>query len=310
MKTTVFDSPASLLHRVPEDNPEVPARYEAVREALQKIPDVDWRDAPQAPVEALARFHTVEHVDRVFTACAEAGPDGWVNLDYDTPVCDRSATAALAAAGGALAGVDRVVADGQGAVFSLARPPGHHAEPAKAMGFCLFNSVAVAARHALDVHALPKVAIVDIDVHHGNGSQTMAEQDERVFFASLHQAPLYPGTGNADETGIDGNVLNVPLPAGTGGEAWRAAFSQQVVPALRKAQPSLILVSAGFDAHADDPLGGFGLVEADYAWAAEELAGIAAEFAFSRLVSVLEGGYDCPALGRSAAAFVDALVQA
>lgn len=310
MKTTIIDSPASLSHRLPAGHPEHEGRYTAVREALTGLGGTNWIQAEQAPVEALARFHSVEHVDRVLTACAEAGTDGWVALDPDTLVCDRSAGAALAAAGGACQAVDGAVEAGEGGYFVLARPPGHHAEPDRAMGFCLFNSVAVAAKHALDVHGLTNVAIVDIDVHHGNGTQCLAERDERVLFCSLHQAPLYPGTGSRGETGLNGNVVNVPLPEGTGGGEWRAAFEAEVIPALRRARPALILVSAGFDAHADDPIGGFRLVEDDYAWVAEQLAGIAAEFAFSRLVSVLEGGYDCPAMGRSAAAFLRALSRA
>jgi acetoin utilization deacetylase AcuC-like enzyme len=310
MKTTVIDSPASLDHRMPEGHPEFVGRYTAVREALQGLDGVEWDQAQQATVEDLARFHDVAAVDRVFTACAEAGADGWVALDQDTLVCGASARAALSAVGGALAGVDRVVEDGNGAVFVLARPPGHHAEPDRPMGFCLFNQVAIAARHALDVHGLSSVAIIDIDVHHGNGTQCLAERDERVMFASLHQAPLYPGTGSAGETGLKGNVVNVPLPAGTDGAAWRQAFENAVRPALERFQPALILVSAGFDAHAEDPLGGMRLVDEDYAWAGEQLAGIAGEFALSRLVSVLEGGYDCPAMGRAAAAFVRALTRA
>jgi acetoin utilization deacetylase AcuC-like enzyme len=310
MKTTIIDSPASLAHRVPRGHPEHEGRYTAVREALCGVGGTGWVEAVQAPVEALARFHNVEHVDRVLTACAEAGLDSWISLDTDTPVCDRSAAAALAAAGGACQAVDDAVEAGEGAYFILARPPGHHAEPDRAMGFCLFNSVAVAAKHALDVHGLPSVAIVDIDVHHGNGTQILAERDERVLFCSLHQAPLYPGTGGRGETGLNGNVVNVPLPDGTTGAEWRAAFEAEVIPALRRRKPALVMVSAGFDAHADDPLGGMRLDEDDYAWAAEQLAGIATEFAFSRLVSVLEGGYDCPAMGRSAAAFLRALTRA
>jgi len=310
MKTTLIDSPASLAHRLPDGHPEHDGRYTAVREALAGIAGTVWAEAEQAPVEALARFHTVEHVDRVLTACAEAGVEGFVGLDPDTIVCGQSARAALSAAGGAIAGVDAVIRDGEGAVFLLARPPGHHAEPDRPMGFCLFNTIAIAAMHALEVHGLPSVAIVDIDVHHGNGSQCLAERDERVLFASLHQSPLYPGTGHRGETGLGGNVVNVPLPDGTDGAAWRTAFEAEIVPTLRKAKPALILVSAGFDAHADDPLGGLGLVDEDYAWAAERLAALASEFAHSRLVSVLEGGYDCPALGRSAAAFVRALARA
>ncbi|MHA6289270.1 histone deacetylase family protein [Maricaulis sp. CAU 1757] len=310
MKTTIFDSPASRLHRVPDNHPESVARYEAVRKRLLELAGPEWCQAEPAPVEALARFHTVEHVDRVLTMCAQAGPDRWGFLSPDTAVTERSATAALGAAGAALAAVDKVIGDGQGAAFCLARPPGHHAEPDRAMGFCLFNSIAVAACHALDVHGLANVAIIDIDVHHGNGTQCLAERDERVFFGSLHQHPLYPGSGAAGETGLNGNVVNVPLPEDTDGPAWRTAFSDLLLPRLREFQPALILVSAGFDAHRADPLGGFGLDHADFAWAVTQLAGIADEFAFSRLVSVLEGGYDCPALGQAAHDYVEALVRA
>jgi acetoin utilization deacetylase AcuC-like enzyme len=178
------------------------------------------------------------------------------------------------------------------------------------MGFCLLNSIAIAALHALEVHGLTRVAIIDIDVHHGNGSQCLAELDARVMFASLHQSPLYPGTGSAGETGLNGNVVNVPVMAGTAGAEWRESFVRDLRPALAGFRPEFIFVSAGFDAHERDPAGGLALLEADFAWAASELAALAAEFASSRLVSVLEGGYDCPALGRSAAAFVQALVEA
>lgn len=310
MKTTIFDSPASRLHVVPPGHPEHLGRYEAAREALQSLPGCDWREAPTGAMTDVARFHSAAHVDRVLTACANA-PDGqWLALDPDTLVCDRSVTAALGAVGAAVAAVDQVIMDDGGAAFVLARPPGHHAEPDRAMGFCLFNTIAIAAAHALEVHDLTSVALVDIDVHHGNGTQCLAERDARVFFASLHQAPLYPGTGGEGETGLNGNVLNCPMPDGVTGPQWRQRFEDRVLPALRRARPQLVLVSAGFDAHADDPVGGWGLRSNDYAWAAAQLAGIAREFGGSRLVSVLEGGYDCPALGRSAAAFVDALLQA
>ncbi|RKQ95161.1 histone deacetylase family protein [Maricaulis maris] len=310
MKTTIFDSPASRLHAVPPGHPEHVGRYEAVRSALLALPGCDWVEAGAAGMPDLARFHSAAHVDRVLSACAQA-PDGeWVALDPDTLVCDRSAAAALGAVGAAVAAVDTVVADDGGAGFVLARPPGHHAEPDRPMGFCLFNTIAIAAMHALEVHDLASVAIIDIDVHHGNGTQCLAERDGRVFFASLHQAPLYPGTGGEGETGLGGNVLNCPMPEGVTGSQWRARFETQVIPALKRARPDMILVSAGFDAHADDPVGGWGLRSNDYAWVARQLAGIARDFSRSRLVSVLEGGYDCPALGRSAAAFAGALSEA
>lgn len=310
MKTLIFDSRASLLHAVPAGHPEHAGRYEATRSALLDLPACDWVEAAAASMSDLARFHSAAHVDRVLTASSDAPEGSWTALDPDTLVCRQSAAAGLGAVGAAVAAVDRVVADDGGAAFVLARPPGHHAEPDRAMGFCLFNTIAIAAAHALDVHDLRSVAIVDIDVHHGNGTQCLAERDERVLFASLHQSPLYPGTGGEGETGLNGNVLNCPMPDGVTGPQWRAAFEAQVMPALRRVRPEMVLVSAGFDAHADDPVGGWGLRSNDYAWAARQLAGIARDFGGSRLVSVLEGGYDCPALGRAAAAFVGALSEA
>ena len=310
MRTLVIDNPASRMHRVPPGHPEHEGRYVAVRDALMGLPLPVWHPAKPAATISVERFHTADYVERIRTACLTAGAAEWVSLDLDTKVCRESWDAALATAGGSIDAVDRIMAGEADAAFCLARPPGHHAEPDRAMGFCLLNSIAIAALHALDVHGLTRVAIIDIDVHHGNGSQCLSEIDGRVMFASLHQSPLYPGTGGAAETGINGNVVNVPLVAGTHGAVWRDAFERQVRPALAAFRPEFIFVSAGFDAHERDPAGGFALLEADFAWAAREVAALAAEFASSRLVSVLEGGYDCPALGRSAAAFVQALVEA
>lgn len=318
MRTLVIDNPASRMHRVPPGHPEHDGRYVAARDALQCLPALGWHEAGPAGTASVERFHTADYVERIRAACLEAGGEAgteagdheWVALDLDTKVCRQSWDAALATAGAAIDAVDCIMSGQADAAFCLARPPGHHAEPDRAMGFCLLNSIAIAALHALDVHGLKRVAIVDIDVHHGNGSQCLAETDARVMFASLHQSPLYPGTGSADETGLNGNVVNVPLAAGTAGPAWREAFEHQLLPSLVAFQPEFIFVSAGFDAHARDPAGGLALLEADFAWAAGQLAALAAESASSRLVSVLEGGYDCPALGRSAAAFVQALVEA
>ncbi|WP_417468822.1 histone deacetylase family protein [Maricaulis sp.] len=310
MRTLVIDNPASRMHRVPPGHPEHEGRYVAVRDALLELTAPVWHEASRADAAAVERFHTADYVESIRAACLTAEPAQWVSLDLDTKVCRESWDAALATAGASLDAVDRIMAGEADTAFCLARPPGHHAEPERAMGFCLLNSIAIAALHALEVHDLKRVAIIDIDVHHGNGSQCLAETDARVMFASLHQSPLYPGTGSAAETGLNGNVINLPLAAGTRGEAWRQAFTQQVRPAVADFRPELIFVSAGFDAHERDPAGGLALLEDDFAWVAGELAALAAEFASSRLVSVLEGGYDCPALGRSAAAFVQALVEA
>jgi acetoin utilization deacetylase AcuC-like enzyme len=310
MRTLVIDNPASRMHRAPPGHPEHEGRYVAVRDALMGLALPVWHQAEPAATSAVERFHTADYVERIRSACLSAGDAEWVSLDLDTKVCAQSWDAALATAGASIDAVDRIMAGEGQAAFCLARPPGHHAEPDRAMGFCLLNSIAIAALHALHVHGLERVAIVDIDVHHGNGSQCLAEVDGRVMFASLHQSPLYPGTGSAGETGLNGNVVNVPLEAGTRGAVWREAFDREVRPALAAFRPQFIFVSAGFDAHERDPAGGLALLEADFAWAGGELASLAAEFASSRLVSVLEGGYDCPALGRSAAAFVQALVEA
>ncbi|WP_417490824.1 histone deacetylase family protein [Maricaulis sp.] len=310
MRTLVIDNPASRMHRVPPGHPEHEGRYVAVRDALLELTAPVWHEANRADAAAVERFHTADYVESIRAACLTAEPAQWVSLDLDTKVCRESWDAALATAGASLDAVDRIMAGEADTAFCLARPPGHHAEPDRAMGFCLLNGIAIAALHALEVHGLTRVAIVDIDVHHGNGSQCLAETDSRVMFASLHQSPLYPGTGSEAETGLNGNVINLPLAAGTRGEAWRQAFTQQVRPAVANFRPELIFVSAGFDAHERDPAGGLALLEDDFAWVAGELAALAAEFASSRLVSVLEGGYDCPALGRSAAAFVQALVEA
>lgn len=307
MSVLIVDSPASAGHNVPPDNPEHPGRYAAVREALKTLTGPQWIASRSATRAELERFHTADHVERVLVACASAQAGEWQGLDWDTHVQQSSAAAGLHAAGGALEAVDQVMAGPVRRAFCLARPPGHHAEPNRVMGFCLFNSVAIAAEHALQAHGLARAAIIDIDVHHGNGSQCLAENNENVFFASLHQAPLYPGTGREGETGLNGNVLNLTFADNASAAHWRQRFEAEVMPALARFAPDIVLVSAGFDAHEADPLGGLNLTETDYRWVAGQIRTCADKFAESRLVSVLEGGYDCPALGRAAAAFVSGL---
>ncbi len=234
---------------------------------------------------------------------------GHAALDADTILSPQSGKAALRAVGAVTLAVDAVMQGEAQNAFCAVRPPGHHAEPDQAMGFCLFNSIAVAARHTQAMHGIKRVAIVDFDVHHGNGTQAVAEQDPSLFFASSHQYPLYPGTGSADEIGA-GNVVNVPLPAGTEGAHFRRAFETRILPALEAFAPELLLVSAGFDAHRADPLAGLELEDDDFGWVTERLTETARRHSQGRLISVLEGGYDLRALAGSAAAHVSALMKA
>ncbi len=260
--------------------------------------------APFAAADDLLRVHPQAHLD----ALRRAAPDeGWTSLDADTHLSSGTLAAAWRCVGGALRGVDLVLADDATNAFVAMRPPGHHAECDVAMGFCFFGTVAAAAKYALDHHGLRRVAIIDFDVHHGNGTQDLVEDDPRILFCSTHQSPLYPGTGAADETGVAGNVVNVPLPAGTAGAAFRAAVTKLILPRVDAFAPDLILLSAGFDGHRDDPLAGMGLVAADFAWITERVCDLADAHCAGRVVSCLEGGYDLSALGASAAAHVAVL---
>jgi acetoin utilization deacetylase AcuC-like enzyme len=294
-----------LEHRPPPRHPESPARLSAVLAALEGF-DLNRREAPPASRAMLERVHPAPFLDALDGVFPAPGA-GLVAIDGDTFLSDGSQEAALRAAGAVVAAVDAVLAGDDEAAFCAVRPPGHHAEPARAMGFCVFNNVAVGALHALDHHGLKRVAVIDFDVHHGNGTQTVAEREPRLMFLSTHQAPLYPGTGRAHETGIGGNVVNVPLSEGMEGPAWRAVMEREVLPALDAFAPELILVSAGFDAHRADPLAGLNLEEADFAWAGAALKEIALRRCKGQIVSTLEGGYDLVALGRSVAAFVGAV---
>jgi acetoin utilization deacetylase AcuC-like enzyme len=294
-----------LDHQVPPGHPERPARLEAVLKALEEI-DLERRPAPPADRAALERVHDRSYLDDLDGKFPPIG-GRLVALDADTAISAGSRQAALRAAGAVVAAVDAVLGGEDATAFCAVRPPGHHAEPGQAMGFCLYNNVAIGALHALEAHGLGKVAVIDFDVHHGNGTQTIAGREPRLLFASTHEYPFYPGTGAAEDQGPADNIVNAPLPAGSGGASWRRAMESRLLPALDTFAPELILISAGFDAHRADPLANLELDESDYAWGARAILEVARARSDGRVVSTLEGGYDLAALGRSTAAFVEAL---
>ncbi|MFN7211782.1 MAG: histone deacetylase family protein [Lysobacteraceae bacterium] len=288
----VYTHPACLDHQPGAGHPECPARLEAVTGALRAaFPDLDWREAPQADRSALLRVHARELVARVLDRPVE----GLVRLDEDTAMSPGSPEAALRAAGAVVAAVDAVLGGDVPRAFCAVRPPGHHSTRDVAMGFCLFNAVAVGAAHAVEARGLARVSVVDFDVHHGNGTQDIFASEPRVQYVSSHQSPLYPDSGALEDRGI-GNLVNQPLPPRTGSQEFRARWRERLLPAIDAFRPQLVLVSAGFDAHRLDPLADLELGGEDYRWLAAELAALADRHAGGRLVSVLEGGYSLAAL--------------
>lgn len=308
MATALYSHADSLRHLTPEGHPERVERMAAVARALApaQFDALARRESPMAEEAEVLRAHPA---GRLAAIRANIPLTGFNTLDGDTFLSPGSLEAALRAVGGVGAAVDDVLTGKATNAFVACRPPGHHAERQRAMGFCLFGNVAIAAKRALDLHGLHRVAIVDFDVHHGNGTQDILWDDPRVLFISSHQWPLYPGTGRATETGAHGNVLNVPLRPGTDGAAMRAAYDTQVWPELEEFEPELILVSAGFDAHEADPLANLDWDESDFAWLTRRLCEIAQDHCGGRLVSALEGGYDLDALGASVAAHVAELME-
>jgi acetoin utilization deacetylase AcuC-like enzyme len=306
----LFTHPACLQHDTGPGHAERPERLQAVLDALaQAFPQLQAQPAPRASRGQLGRVHE----DALLRMVLDTQPMQRVALDPDTVLSPHSAEAALRAAGAGIAAVDAVIAATGAAArderraFCAVRPPGHHATAGIAMGFCLFNNIAVAAAHALDAHGLARVAVIDFDVHHGNGTQAIFAGDPRVLYLSSHQMPLYPDTGYASERGV-GNVLNAALRPGAGGDTFRAAWRETLLPALDAFRPQLLLVSAGFDAHRRDPLAQVELDATDYAWLTAELVALADRHAQGRLVSMLEGGYDLVALAESSVAHVGALM--
>jgi acetoin utilization deacetylase AcuC-like enzyme len=308
MSTLLITHPACLDHLTPLGHPERPDRLRAIERALEaeKFQSLARTLAPAAPLEIIALCHPMDYITQIRDATPK---QGMVRLDADTSMSPGSFEAALRAVGGAIHAVDEVVTKKAANAFVAARPPGHHAETARPMGFCLFDNAAIAARYAQDHHGIGRAAIVDFDVHHGNGSQEIFWADETVMYCSTHQMPLFPGTGAIDETGEYDTVVNAPLRPGDGGEAFRAAFEGRILPRLRNFGPELIVISAGFDAHMRDPLANLNLVEADFSWATQQIMEVADRHAGGRVVSLLEGGYDLEALANSAAAHVTALMH-
>ncbi len=302
----LYTHDACLTHDPGPGHAEAPARLTAVLQALahDRFALLDRVEAPRASREQLLRVHHAAHVERVLGSVPAQGRH---QLDPDTWLSPGSDEAGLRAAGAVCAAVDDVLGGTANRAFCAVRPPGHHATPEQAMGFCLFNNVAVAAAHALQVHKLKRVAIADFDVHHGNGTQAIFERDPRVLFVSSHQSPLYPETGREDEHGV-GNIVNGTLPAGAGSQAFRELWDGVLLPRLHAFKPQLVLVSAGFDAHRSDPLADLRLDTEDYVWITTRLLALADAHAGGRLVSTLEGGYDLTALAACAAAHVGALI--
>ena len=303
--TILITHPDCYDHVTPPGHPEQVARLDAVLGSLASL-ELETVKAPLAADDDLLRVHTAAHV----AAIKDAAPaEGWRSLDADTHMSAGSLQAAYRAAGGAVRAVDAVLGGDAANAFVAMRPPGHHAEQETPMGFCFFGNVAIGAKHALDHHGLSRVAIVDFDVHHGNGTQALVEDDARILFCSSHQSPLWPGSGAAHETGPHDTIVNVPLPGGCASKEFRAAMERDVLPRVDAFKPELLMISAGFDAHRADPLAGMNLVEDDFTWVTEQLCDLADRHCQGRVVSALEGGYDLEALGASALAHVSVLKE-
>lgn len=308
MTTLIYTHAACLEHQPGPHHPESPERLQSVLQALRapEFAQALWRDAPMGSFEQVLHIHTPEYLEQVQ---AMSPTEGFRALDAgDTIMSSGTLEAVMRCVGAACAGVDAVVAGEADNVFCATRPCGHHAEADRAMGFCVFNQAAIAAVHAREQHGLQRVAVMDFDVHHGNGTQNSFYDQAELFYGSCHQGQFYPGTGARQETGTAHNICNIPLPRGTGSEAFRAAITKEMLPALRAFAPELLIISAGFDAHHLDPLGGLKFTDDDYHWITRELMQVARETASGRVVSVLEGGYSMQGLASGTSAHVRALM--
>lgn len=307
MLSAYITHPDCARHDMGAEHPECPQRLGAVHDELLMRGLLDHMVPFDAPLATHAQLERAHHALYVQELVARSPTEGLVQVDPDTVMGPHTLQAALRAAGAAVEATDLVLSGQVSTAFCAVRPPGHHAERSAAMGFCFFNNVAVGIRHALDVHGLQRVALIDFDVHHGNGSEDIFRDDERVLMCSIYEKGLYPFNG---DSAVGANMVNVGLPTRSGSEAFREAVTQRWLPALAAFQPQLIYVSAGFDAHRDDDMGNLGLVDADYEWVTSRLMEVAARHCQGRLISCLEGGYVMGPLGRSAAAHVKALIGA
>jgi acetoin utilization deacetylase AcuC-like enzyme len=308
MTTLLVTHPACLDHLTPAGHPERPDRLRAIDQALEdeRFQALAREQAPAATLDMIALCHPLDYVEEIRNA---SPAQGMVRLDADTSMSPGTFEAVLRAIGGAVMATDEVMTRKVDNAFCAMRPPGHHAETVRPMGFCFFNTAAIIARHAQKKHGAERVAIVDFDVHHGNGTQEIFWSDPTVMYCSTHEMPLYPGTGAPSERGLHNNIANAPLRAGDGGEKFREAFETVILPRAAAFTPDFLVISAGFDAHMRDPLANLNLLEPDFAWATQKLMQIANTSAEGRIVSVLEGGYDLQGLSRSAAAHVTALMR-
>ncbi|MCV9940346.1 histone deacetylase family protein [Boseaceae bacterium BT-24-1] len=308
MTTLLISHPSSLRHATPPGHPERADRIRAVEQILEeeRFALLQRAEAPEGTLGQVLLCHPAAYADAIVAAAPQ---DGLVQIDADTIMSPGTLSAVLHGVGAAVHAVDEVMTGRATNAFSAMRPPGHHAESDRAMGFCFFNNAAIAARHAQKTHGAERVAIVDWDVHHGNGTQEIFWGDASVLYASTHEMPLYPGTGAPSERGEHGTIVNAALRAGDGTDAFRDAFESAILPRLADFRPDLVIISAGFDAHWRDPLANINLKEADFTWATQKLMEIADRHAGGRLVSILEGGYDLEGLSKSAAAHVTALMR-
>jgi acetoin utilization deacetylase AcuC-like enzyme len=307
LTTLYLHHPIFLEHQAPAGHPERPDRLRAIAEALadERFDGLDRREAPLAEIAVTTMAHENAYIDQVLNSIPT---EGFAHLDADTFLSPRSLIALLHGVGAACLAVDEVISGKVANAFCALRPPGHHAESDRAMGFCIFNNAVIAARQAQKRDDVERVAIIDWDVHHGNGTQEIVWSDPSILYASTHQMPLFPGTGAAEETGV-GNIFNVPLSPGDGSMAFQKAFTREILPAVDAFAPDLIIISAGFDAHHRDPLAAINLDEGDFVWATSELMALATHHCNGRIVSLLEGGYDLQAVSSSVAAHVATLME-